>query len=116
MINSATFNWSDTINLSIEDNYTLTIYDEDIVNNNNTKSTWFVYDISEPTFSLSRSPDPSYNTNNITLNVQVSENFQVDTVFIAHNISGSLINYSTTKTGVNYSLVIFSSLICRNSL
>ncbi len=101
------FNWTQQIDLSIEDNYTLTVYAEDEVGNNITKQTWFVYDTSAPNHQLFRSPIPAYTTDNITLSVIVNDNYNIDTVYITHNASGTYENHSVQISGNNYSRIIY---------
>ncbi len=113
-INKSSYNWTDPVNVSgYEDgNYTLTAYSEDSVGNNRTVQDWFVVDNTNPTYSSpSSSPVVVYNDDNTYLNVTWTDD-NIDTVLLAHNASGSWVNYSTVNYGGGvYGANISSSML-----
>jgi len=95
----------DTRNLA-EGQHNLTVYAWDYASNlNNTESVTFTVDNYGPVFLTSKTPDPSYNNDSVTLNATVSDaTSSVSDVWLSGNWSGSWQNY--TFSGQPYSFTI----------
>jgi len=113
-INSPTFLWNEYINVTayIEDNYTITVYAQDNIGNNNTEQTWFVIDKTAPAYyNLTITPLIAYNNDTVTIDIVWTDSNHVSAVLIEHDANGTLTNYTTTDLGNNsYTTTISSNL------
>ncbi|MFC1690715.1 right-handed parallel beta-helix repeat-containing protein [Nanoarchaeota archaeon] len=104
--------WQDYINITNwgEGNYSVWV---EATNKNRPetadKYSWFYIDRTRPIYSsITKSPVPAYNDDNITLSVQFNDSF-MEKVVITHNASGLFENVTATKSGNTYSIQIMGN-------
>ncbi|MFC1768800.1 Ig-like domain-containing protein [Nanoarchaeota archaeon] len=96
VLSQSTFTWNDFVNISslADGNYTITVYAQDFVGNNNTKSSWFVVDTIPPVINETNEtgwvpPTPennSYtNVDTQTFNMTCNDSNGISNVWIDFN-------------------------------
>ncbi|MBI2112039.1 S8 family serine peptidase [Candidatus Woesearchaeota archaeon] len=99
-INSATFTWTDSLDLSNstfpDGNYTLAVWANDSLNNIAVSTITLVIDKTSPSFSsINISPSTIYNNDTVTIRINITDLYlNTSTLFIQSNFSGTATNYT----------------------
>ncbi|MFH0840785.1 MAG: S8 family serine peptidase, partial [bacterium] len=114
-INSAIFNWNDTVNISNstfpDGNYTLAIFANSTLGNSTISSLNFIVDKTNPSiFAINITPSTVYNNDTVILTANITDtNLNASKPYLESNLSGTWTNYSLTlETGNKYGFTINS--------
>ncbi|MBT3398252.1 hypothetical protein HOA55_05310 [archaeon] len=101
--NSSTTSWNITLSsLTQETTYNLTIYANDTSSNQNNKSSIFYADSLAPRYSLAQAnPSPANVSQDVNCSVIWNDTFDISSVIIGENSTGTLENHTITFSGTN---------------
>ncbi|HLD72012.1 MAG TPA: S8 family serine peptidase [Candidatus Nanoarchaeia archaeon] len=115
-IATATFSWTDLLNLSNstfnDDNYTLLVFVNDSIGNSLTQQVTFALDKTAPLlFGVNLTSGIVYNTENVTFRINATDKYlNVSAIYLESNFSGALRNYTLNReTGDLYNYTLFGA-------